>query len=838
MEDEARGPGSPDFGNLLRHYRLAAELSQEVLAERARMSVNGVSALERGYRRTPQRGTLSLLAGALALSDEQREEFEAAAARSVLLGRGASVTVGPWADGPSTTLPLALTSFVGRETELDEIVVLVREHRMVTLTGTGGIGKTQTALHAATTLGGLADVAVCFIGLAPMSDPSFVVTAIASALRLQEVPNRPLLETLLAYLKNKTLLLILDNCEHVITQAATVAATLLTGCARVRILATSREPLRAAGEYCYRLPSLSLPSPKASRQLSVSEAAGYGAIVLFTDRARAANHRFTLTDENAPIVAVLCRRLDGVPLAIELAAARVSHLSLNALVQKLDDRFGVLTGGDRTALPRQQMMRATIDWSYNLLAAPERRVFERLSVFAGGCTLAAAATVCGGEESAEVEVFNLLSSLVDKSLVVADLEGIEPRYRLLESFRQYAREKLASSGKRDAVVHRHAVAYLEYARRTTRRLDEPDTAFLEIETQKELDNYRSALQWTLADRGDVLLGQRLAGQLRGVLTDSPVEGRRWITSALELVDERTPASVLADLYFTQAIFAFCLREYATQLASSETAIAHYRVVGDELGIADAQSLAGHALMFLERVPEAKMVLNDALQRARELDSRRLLAYVIRLLGYASAIDGDPLLARSYVAEALSILEPLGNKLASAWALDDLGEHEFLSGNADLALRHATDALATFRTFSHARGIAAALRSSAIYLAHLARFDEAEQCARESLELARDGQWESMTGSSLQHLAAVAALRPRVDAEHAGKSRALAARIFGFCDAQLGETIGFRRFSNVDRQYGPVISALRESLGADAVAKLMAEGAAMTEEQAVEAASKM
>jgi predicted ATPase len=802
------------------------------------MSTEGISALERGYRRTPQRETLSLLAGALALNDEQREEFEVAAARSVLLGRGASVTVGPWADGASTTLPLALTSFVGRETELDDIARLVREHRMVTLTGTGGIGKTQTALQVATALRGAANIAVCFIGLASVSDPSFVVGAIASALRVQEVPNRPLLETLLAYLDNKTLLLILDNCEHVITEAATVAAALLIGCPRVRILATSREPMRAAGEYCYRLPSLSLPSPEASRQPSVTDATGYGAIVLFTDRARAANHRFTLTDENTPIVAELCRRLDGIPLAIELAAARMSHLSLNVLVQKLDDRFGVLTGGERTALPRQQMMRATIDWSYELLGVTEQQLFERLSVFAGGCTLAAATAVCGGEETGEVEVLNLLSSLVDKSLMVADLEGIEPRYRLLESFRQYAREKLAMRGEHDAVARRHAVAYLEYARRTTRRRDEPDTVFLEIETQKELDNYRSALQWTLVDRSDVLLGQRLAGQLRGVWGNSPVEGRRWITSALVLVDERTPASVLADLCFAQATFAFCLREYATQLASSETAIAHYRVVGDELGIAGAQSLAGHALMFLERVPEAKMVLKDAVQRARELNSRRLLAYLIRLLGYASAIDGDPLLARSYVAEALSILEPLGNKVEVAWALDDLGEHEFLSGNADLALRHATDALASFRTFNHARGIAAALRSSAVYLAHLARFDEAEQCARESLELARDGQWESMTGSSLQHLAAVAALRPRVDAEHTGKSRALAARILGFCDAQIGETIGLRRFSNVDRQYGPVISALRESLGADAVAKLMAEGAAMTEEQAVEAASKM
>ena len=640
---------------LLRHYRLAAGLSQEALAERARMSTEGISALERGYRRTPQRETLSLLAGALALNDERREEFEAAAARSVLLGRGASVTVGPWADGPSASLPLALTSFVGRESELDEIAMLVGERRMVTLTGAGGIGKTQTALRVATALRGSANIAVCFIGLASISDPSFVVGAIASALRVQEVPNRPLLETLLAYLDNKALLLILDNCEHVITEAAIIATRLLIGCPRVRILATSREPMRAAGEYCYRLPSLSLPSPEASRQLSATDATVYGAIVLFTDRARAANHRFTLADENAPIVADLCRRLDGIPLAIELAAARVSHLSLNVLVQKLDDRFGVLTGGERTALPRQQMMRTTIDWSYDLLAAPEQRVFERLSVFAGGCTLAAAAAVCGGEETAEVEVFNLLSSLVDKSLVVADLQGIEPRYRLLESFRQYAREKLASRSERDAVAHRHAIAYLEHVTRVSEGLSEHDDAFLRVQLQEELDNYRSALQWTLTDTGNVPLGQRLAGQLRGAWKNSPVEGRRWITLALEVVDERTPISLLANLNFAQATVAQYLTEYEAQLASSETAIAHYRVVGDDLQIGRAQSLAGHALICLGRMTEAKKMLEEALQRAGDLGHRRLVAYLLRLRGLASAFGGDFVAARGYVAEALRIL---------------------------------------------------------------------------------------------------------------------------------------------------------------------------------------
>jgi predicted ATPase/DNA-binding XRE family transcriptional regulator len=834
MEDRGRVPGSSDFGTLLRQYRLAAGLSQEALAERARMSTEGISALERGYRRTPQRETLSLLAGALVLNDERREEFEAAAARSVLLGRGTSVTVGPWADGTTVNLPIALTSFVGRESELHEIKTLVREHRMVTLTGAGGIGKTQTALRVASALPGSANIAVCFIGLASISDPSFVVGAIASALRVQEVPNRPLIETLLVYLDNKALLLILDNCEHVITEAAIVATRLLTGCPRVRILATSREPMRAAGEYCYRLPSLSLPSPEASRQLSATDATVYGAIVLFTDRACAANHRFTLTDENAPIVADLCRRLDGIPLAIELAAARVSHLSLNVLVQKLDDRFGVLTGGERTALPRQQMMRTTIDWSYNLLAAPERRVLERLSVFAGGCTLAAAAAVCGGEEATEVEVFNLLSSLVDKSLVVADLEGTEPRYRLLESFRQYAREKLATRTERNAVAHRHAIAYLEHATRVSQRLNALNDAVLAVRLQEELDNYRSALQWTLIERSDIFLGQRLAGQLLGVWGHTPVEGRRWITLALELVDERTPVSVLAELNFAQATVAWLLSEYAPQLVSSETAIEHYRVVGDELGIARAQWRQGQALMCLRRVADAKIVLEAALQCARGLSDRQLVARLLVCLGYAGGLGGNLDAARNYTAEALLIFESLGNRVSVAWTLDDLGEHEFLSGDADLAIRHATDALATFRTFNDARGVAAVLGGLAVYLVSLARFDEAEECAREALELARDRQWEVKAASSLQHLATIAAQRPQGDAERTGKARARAARILGFADARF-RAIGSPRIALMEWQYGRVISALRESLGADAVARLMAEGASMTEEQAVEEA---
>ena len=304
-------------------------------------------------------------------SDEQRTEFEAAAARSGSPRRlgAASVTAGPWSDLPSSNLPLALTNFIGRETELDEIATLIRERRLVTLTGAGGVGKTQTALQVGNTLGARGPTAQSALSGSHRSKirPSWFRQS-RRGWACGPEPNRPLLETLLAYLKNRALLLILDNCEHVIAEAAHVAGNLLANCARVRILATSREPLKVAGEHTYRLPSLSLPS----------------AVALFTDCARAADHHFELSGENAPIVAELCGHLDGIPLAIELAAARVNLLSLRAIAEKLSDRFRLLSGGERSALPRQQTMRAAIDWSYDLLGSPEQRLFERLSVFVGG----------------------------------------------------------------------------------------------------------------------------------------------------------------------------------------------------------------------------------------------------------------------------------------------------------------------------------------------------------------------------------------------------------------------------------------------------------------------
>ncbi len=304
---------------------------------------------------------------------------------------------------------------------------------------------------------------VWFVELASTNDASLVASSIATTLGLREQPGHSVLETLVRYLESKHLLLILDNCEHVIEEVAKIANTILRGSPGVRLMATSREPLRIGGEHVYHMPSLAFPMH--SDGLAAEDALGYGAVALFAQRAAASDAKFELSDESAPIVAEICRRLDGIALAIELAAARIKVLAPRQLAQKLDERFRVLTGGSRTAMPRQQTMRALIDWSYDLLSPNEQRLFRRLAIFVGGWTLETAGTVSAGDQAAEDaieswEIFDLLSSLVDKSLVHTEETEDGMRYRLLESMRQYGRERLAEAGENAAVARLHAVAML------------------------------------------------------------------------------------------------------------------------------------------------------------------------------------------------------------------------------------------------------------------------------------------------------------------------------------------------------------------------------------------
>ena len=816
MEDLGQALESADFGALLRRYRLAAGLTQEALAERARVSLDGISALERGYRRSPQRETLALLAGALALSDEQRRVFESAATRPASprrRGEG-SVTVGPWADSSSAELPLRLTRFVGREVELGEIAALVREHRMVTLTGPGGVGKTQTALHIASALSG-DEGTICFVGLAPITNPSAVVATIASTLGVQEMPNRPMLETLRAYLSKKSLLLILDNCEHVIEQAAIVAEALLDGCPRVRIMATSRERFRAAGERAYRLHPLTAND----------------AVILFADRASAVDHRFVVTPENAPEIEQICQNVDGMPLAIELAAARVNVFSVKALATKLDDRLSILSGGERTADPRLQTMRATIDWSYSLLSGPEQRVFERLSIFAGSCTLGSATAVCADYRVSGHDIHDLLASLVEKSLAVADLEGHEPRYRLLELFREYAHERLVARGEDQVIARRHALAYLDLAESVTEALEYEPAHVWRSRGADEEHNLRAALEWSLSDRHDVLLGQRLASTVTAWMSIVLKDKRSWTTAALNLADEETPRAVLGALHYAQSFIAVKYFEYNATLASGEAALTLYREVGDSLGIVCAQCRLGEALFFLGRREEAQEVLEEALRLARQLGAgcRGSLAAVLRLL---AAVTDDVKAGRVYVAEAVQICEALGDQESGTTSIVCLAICEFRAGNVEMALKHATDALAIAPLDSYARIVA--LNWLSRYLVESTRYDEAKKTSRELLVLAREHHQDIQVAGAVDIVACVAILQAQEATDRAPSGYAKAGQVLGFVDARLEALASGRDFIELP-QYERVLAVLRCAMGVDVVANLMAEGAAMTQEQAIETA---
>ncbi|HEV7126313.1 MAG TPA: helix-turn-helix domain-containing protein, partial [Ktedonobacterales bacterium] len=448
------------LAELLQHYRRAAGLTQEELAERAHLSAQGISNLERGVRRLPQRGTVTLLIEALGLAGAARAAFEAAArgvggpAPAVPTDQSAPAAA-PDHSTPTvpTNLPLALTSFVGREREIATVRRLLSQTRLLTLTGAGGCGKTRLALEVARTLAHEAPQGVVYaegiwlVELAALSDGTRVVQTVATVLGVRERPGRSLLDSLTAFLGAKHVLLLLDNCEHLLGACAALADALLRVCPRLTVLTTSREALGIGGERPWRVPSLGLPDPRGG--LTLEQAAACEAVQLFVQRAQVVRMDFTLTGRQVMLAAQACRRLDGIPLALELAAARLAVLSLDQLATRLDDRFRLLTGGSRTALPRQQTLRATLDWSYDLLGEPERLLLQRLSVFAGGWTLEAAEAICAGE------VLDLLAGLVAKSLVLLEEGATDARYRMLETVRQYARERLVAAGKAPRLQDRH-----------------------------------------------------------------------------------------------------------------------------------------------------------------------------------------------------------------------------------------------------------------------------------------------------------------------------------------------------------------------------------------------
>src|SRR5579872_1433079 len=711
-------------------------------------------------------------------------------------------------------LPSQITSFVGRDDAVADIKALIEQRRLVTLTGTGGAGKTRCAIQVGAELLDGPYEGIWLAELAPISDPALVATIVAQALSVQEQPNRSIFDAILAYLKRRRPLLILDNCEHVIDEARRIAGAILRACPQVHILATSREPLNTSGEATYRMPSLAIP----------------GAVQLFVDRAVLSDNRFALTEENAPYVAEVCRRLDGIPLAIELAAARVKVLSPQQLAQKLDERFRVLKGGDAGALPRHQTMRALIDWSYDLLTDDERALFRKLSIFAGGFTLETASAVCTDERIDELAILDVLSSLVDKSLVQAEPAGSGTRYRLLESTRQYAREKLRESGEEATAARAHAEAFVKLAEQLDRDLEKTPDYMWFARVEQELENLRAALAWALSEHGDVLLAQQLAGAPRfGWLYFAAAEARRYVRMALASVTAATPVLVVAKLYLAEAEINAGLMQHKASYAAAEQALARYRDLGDQAGIAQAQRIAGGALAVLGRIAEAELSFTEVLAAARALGAQRLTGIVLEGLASIRSLSNDVAGARAGYAEALAIYKDLGDKLTTANVAANLADAEFLAGDALTALMLVEEAIPVDRGLNNTRGVTNHLYNMSAYLIALDRYDEARTFAREAVTLARDLQVDVLFTLSLQHLAAVAALQ--TDQDRGFGDRVRAARLLGYVDARLTVLEVLREYAE-QQEYDKMVAALRNGLGEDELAKLMDEGRDWSEDQAV------
>jgi predicted ATPase/class 3 adenylate cyclase len=731
-------------------------------------------------------------------------------------------------DALPNNLPRRLTSFVGREAVLAEVTALTRKSALTTLVGPGGAGKTSCAIQAGAEVLDGSDDGVWLVELARISDPALVASAIGQTLSVPEIHNRTALETLLVYLKRKRLLLILDNCEHVIGEARAVASAILRGCPDVRILVTSREALNIAGEEVYRLPSLAVPATNAIKS---DDAARYGAVVLFTDRAHSVEKRFALTDKNVKYVAEICRRLDGIPLAIELAAARANILSPQQLAQKLDERFRVLTGGDRSALPRQQTMRALIDWSYDLLSDAERTVFRRLSIFVGGFTLETASTVCADEAIDEIAVLDLFTSLVDKSLVQVDQTGSAMRYRLLESTREYAREKLLESGEHAAICRSHATAYLDLAKRLEKAwLTMPSRDWV-ARVEPEMENWRAALDWALETHGDVLLGQRLAAVSDVTFVGSLNVGRHWVAVAQKTVDAATPLAVAVKLDLEEAYVAWRFAQHKASLAAAERVLARCREINQPLLTIRALRIAGNALVILGRGPEGEVLLHEALESARVVGIRKVIGWVLEALGAARYLADDLPGARARFAEALDVAAATGHWQLAATVSLNLAEAEYRGGDPSAALRIAGEAFVAYRDGCEKPNAATAQSDMAEYLVALGRYDEALANACETITPLRDGQREVALAFTLQHLAAIAALRPNGDPAAADDDRARAARLLGYVDARAAALEAMREYA--DRQeYEKTLAALREALGAQRLAQLMDEGRTWSEDHAV------
>jgi non-specific serine/threonine protein kinase len=717
--------------------------------------------------------------------------------------------------------PRQLNRFIGREQELLEIKGLLPTTQLLTLTGAGGCGKTRLALQ----LGAEAPSTSAFthgvwwVELADLTDPLLIPQQIASSLGIVEQARLPLTETLSDFLQPKELLLILDNCEHLVTVCAHLVERLLRTCPRLRILATSREALNIPGELVWLVPSL--PLPEMSSLPPLEELVKYGAIQLFLERAAAVLPSFTLTSENAATVLQICRRLDGIPLATELAAARVNVLSVEQIAARLDDAYRLLTSGRRTALPRQQTLRATMDWSYSLLSEQERILFRRLSVFSGGVTLEAAEAICTDEGIDKGEILDVLARLVDKSLVMVEERGDEGRYRLLETIRQYSQERLWEAEEVARLQERHWTWYTELAERAEPELLSIHQAAWFKRLEREHDNLRAALG-RLLERGEAEIAARIGGAiwrfwlLRGYLS----EGSRWLERALAGVSGRSVARAKA--LHALGVLASHQGDYIGAKALVEGSLEAWRALGHREGTAEALYSLG--LMAHNRGDYDRAVIfgEESLELFREDRNNHGMVLALTMLGLLALYQGNYERAMTLCVESLSLSREGEDTRGVAGALTNLGIITLEQGNDEQAKAFCEESLAIRRQIGDKGGCAHTLAILGRLALKRGEDERAARCYQESLALRQETGEKEGIAAAMEGLASVAAVR--------GQTRS-AAHLYGAAEA-LRDTMG-APLPPTERVYHKhVVAAVRADLKETAFAQAWAEGRAMELSQAI------
>jgi predicted ATPase/class 3 adenylate cyclase len=687
----------------------------------------------------------------------------------------------------TNNLPVQSTSFIGRESEMEEVKRLLDTTHLLTLTGAGGCGKTRLALQVAVELLEAYSDGVWLVELAVLTDPTLVAQTIATALELREEANRPLVQTLTDYLKPKTLLLILDNCEHLVETCAQLADTLLRSCPRIKLLVTSREALNIAGETTYRIPSLVQPDPKAlpiaGKEL-VSVLAEYDAVRLFVERARAHRSDFALHRQNGPAVAEVCSRLDGIPLAIELAAARVKVLTAEQIAARLDDRFKLLTGGNRTALPRQQTLRALIDWSYDLLSEQEQVLLRRLSVFTGGWTLESAEQVCAGKDIEAWQVLDALTALVDKSLVIFEerAEGAG-RYRLLETIRQYSLERLSDTEEETLLRNRHRDFFLALAERAEPQLIGPEEGTWLARLEAEHENLRVVLERCRTVEDSAEAGLRLAAALwrfwdvRGYFS----EGRREMEDFLGRCGE-APASLRARSHNITGMLSDMQGDYGSARHHYGQSVALWQEASDELRMSAALNNLAVTARKEGSLQEARATHERALAIRRKLGRKSYIAASLGNLGIVMRDLGDYETARTLLEESLQMNRELEERSVLAHMIGYLGTIAWHQGD----------------------------------------YAKARLCFAEGLTSSVDLNYRLGIMQHLEGFARIAAVQAQP---------IKAARLWGAAEV-LSQAIEAPIPASERAEYERNIAIVRTALGEEAFAAAWTEGRAMTVEQAI------